>query len=88
MKHASTTVTIRMPAKLKQRLERLAKSTDRSRSFLALEAIEAYVAMNEWQISAIREGVADADAGRTLDHGAIASWLETWGTDAEGKAPE
>ena len=35
----STTMTIRLESKLKQRLDQLAKITDRSKSYLAAEAI-------------------------------------------------
>ena len=34
---------------IKKRLEKLAKSTGRSRSFLAAEAINEYLNLNEWQ---------------------------------------
>ena len=40
---ASTTMTIRLSSDLKDKLERLAQGTQRSRSFLASEAVKAYV---------------------------------------------
>ncbi len=48
--------------------------------------IEVPVAVN-WQIEAIRAGIADADAGRVVDHHAVAAWLESWGTENELPAP-
>src|ERR1700732_3211310 len=45
----SATFTVRVDAAAKKRLERLAKSTGRSRSFLAAEAINEYLDVNEWQ---------------------------------------
>jgi len=36
-----------------RRCEKLAKSTGRSRSFLAAEAISAYLDTNEWQVAGI-----------------------------------
>ena len=86
MKPTSTTMTVRLPVSLRKRLEKLARATTRSRSFLALEALESYVALNEWQIEAIQEGIADADAGRFVDDGKMAAWLGSWGQKAE-KAP-
>lgn len=56
--------TIRIDDELAAKLDDLAKQTDRSRSWLAARAIEDYVALNEWQIAKIKEGIADADAGR------------------------
>jgi predicted transcriptional regulator len=48
------------------RLEALARSTTRSKSFLAAEAIAAYVELNEWQIGEIAAGLAELDTGEAL----------------------
>jgi len=42
----STTMTIRVEDEVKDRLDRLAESTQRTKSFLAVEAIREYVALN------------------------------------------
>ena len=47
----------------KRRLEKLAKSTGRSRSFLAAEAINEYLDLNEWQVAGIQKAVASPDRG-------------------------
>jgi len=39
----STTITIRLEEEVKDRLDRLAESTNRSKSFLAAEAIREFV---------------------------------------------
>ena len=80
----TTTMTLRLPNRLKQRMEQLASATARSRSFLAVEALESYVADNEWQVAEIREGLADADAGRFVEHEDVAAWLKTWGKKSRG----
>ncbi|HEY5105216.1 MAG TPA: antitoxin [Caulobacteraceae bacterium] len=36
---------------------------------------------------AMREGEADADAGRTIPHAEFAKWLATWGTPDEQPPP-
>ena len=56
------TLTIRVDTETKQRLEQLAKATDRTRSYLAAEAIRQYVELNEWQIQEIKQAVVEADA--------------------------
>jgi predicted transcriptional regulator len=56
-------LTLRLDSKLKKKLDKLAKATDRSRSFLVSEAIREYVALNEWQIEEIKKGLREADAG-------------------------
>jgi len=62
----STIVTARIDAALKAKLEALARSTKRSKSYLAAEAIAAYVELNEWQIVEIEAGIAELDRGEVL----------------------
>lgn len=59
----SSVLTLRLETKLKKQLDRLSKSMNRSRSFLAAQAIQEYVSVNEWQIAEIKKGLAEADAG-------------------------
>jgi len=59
----SSVLTLRLDAKLKNKLDRLSKSMNRSRSFVASQAIQEYVSVNEWQINEIKKGLAEADAG-------------------------
>lgn len=69
--NASTTMTIRVSADLKERLGRLAHGTRRSRSFLAAEAVAAYVEHELSIIDGIQQGLADAEAGRVTAHAAV-----------------
>ncbi len=59
----SAVLTLRLDAKLKKQLDRISKSMNRSRSFVAAQAIQEYVSVNEWQIAEIKKGIAEADAG-------------------------
>ena len=59
----STTLTVRLSRELKGKVDRLAESTKRSKSYLAAEAITEYVDANAWQIEEIRKAVQKADAG-------------------------
>ena len=59
----STTISIRLDAAVKARLDQLADATHRSKSFLAAEAIRTFVELNEWQISEIHAALREADAG-------------------------
>jgi RHH-type transcriptional regulator, rel operon repressor / antitoxin RelB len=67
MSAADTTIlTTRISTALRARLEALARSTNRSKSFLAAEAIAAYVELNEWQIGEITAGLAELDLGEAV----------------------
>lgn len=64
----STTMTIRVTPETKQKLERIAADTRRSKSFLAAEAVTAYVDRELEIIGGIKRGLADVEAGRVLPH--------------------
>lgn len=83
------TVTIRLPAEVKAKLAALAASTNRSRSWLAAQAIAAYVEDQSWQIQQIEAAVAlaDSDQAQWIDGQAVDEWLADWGTDNERSAP-
>lgn len=76
---ASTTVTVRIPSKLKKRLTKLADATARSSSWLAAHALQVYVEDQEWQVAAVRAGLRDLEAGRTVSHEKVTRWLRSWG---------
>lgn len=72
------TLSIRIDSETKQRLDALAKRSRRSKSFLAAE---------EWQLGELQAGFEDLDAGRTVSHEKVSTWLKTWGGKGEAKAP-
>ncbi len=74
----STTMTIRLEAAVKNRLDRLSAATKRSKSFLAAEAIREYVATNEWQIQEIRAAMKEADAGDFASDAEVKAVMEKW----------
>ena len=39
-------------------------------------------------LAAVREGLADADAGHTISHETVRRWLLSWGTENELPPPE
>ena len=68
MASETTLISVRVPKQLARRLAKLADSTDRSMSYVAGQAIEEFITLNEWQVKAIEEGIAEADAGRLHSH--------------------
>ncbi len=72
-------MSIRMSESLAERLESLAKATDRSKSYLAAMAIEEFVAVQEWQVQAIQEGMAEAQSGKIVSHDKALKELKRWG---------
>ena len=74
----SGTVTLRLDDEVKIKLEKLAESTHRSRSFLAAEAIKAYVDSNEWQINEIHQAIQEADAGDFASQEEVNAVVNKW----------
>jgi predicted transcriptional regulator len=84
---SSTTFTVRVDTKVKNRLERLAKSTGRSRSFLAAEAINEYLEVNEWQVSGVRRAIASLNRGEGVPQQVVKEWVASWGSAKEKPVP-
>ena len=78
----STTMTIRLEDEVKERLDRLAESTQRSKSFLAAEAIREFVETNEWQISEVRSALKEANAGDFASDKDVAELAKKWKVNA------
>src|SRR5262245_3328842 len=74
---SSTTMSIRIDSVIKKRLENLAKSSGRSRSFLAAEAISEYVDLNEWQVAGIQKAVVSLDHGDGVPHKRVKAWVSS-----------
>ena len=78
----STTMTIRLEPELKSRLDKLAASTHRSKSFLASEAVREFIEINEWQIQEIKAAIKEADEGDFASPEEEAAVFNKWGTNA------
>jgi RHH-type rel operon transcriptional repressor/antitoxin RelB len=75
----STTLTVRVTPQVKRRLESVALRVRRSKSFLAAEAIEEFLAVQEWQVAAVKEGIAAADRGNLVPHEDVRAWAASLG---------
>ena len=84
----STTVTVRVESEVKKRLEKLARSTGRTRSFLAAEALSEYLNVNEWQVAGIKRAVASLDRGEGVSHKEVGEWVNSWGRKRERPRPK
>ena len=64
----TTTMTIRVPVAIKKKFDRLAEVSQRSRSYLAAEALEIYVDQELAICEGILRGIEDVRAGRVVPH--------------------
>jgi RHH-type transcriptional regulator, rel operon repressor / antitoxin RelB len=64
----ATTFTFRVKPNVKRRLQKLARSTGRSQSSLVVEALNAYLNVNDWQIAGIKRAISSLDRGEGVAH--------------------
>jgi|SRR5580700_792501 RHH-type rel operon transcriptional repressor/antitoxin RelB len=84
----STTFTVRVELEVKKRLAKLAKSTGRTRSFLAAEALNDYLDVNEWQVAGVKRAIASLDRGEGVPHEEVKDWVKSWGRKRERPVPK
>ena len=77
----STTMTIRLDEDIKSRLEKLSGVTNRTKSFLAAEAIKEFIEHNEWQLKEIEQALSEADAGDFASESSVEKTFNKWGVN-------
>ena len=80
-------LSVRIDSETKQRLDALSKRSKRSKSFLAAEAIGAYVESEEWQLQELHAGIAELTAEREVHHEKVSKWLKSWGKSRKTDIP-
>lgn len=81
----AATLSVRVSSEAREQLEDLAEATGRTKSFLAAEAIEHYLAIQSWQVQGIKNAVKKANSkeAKFIEHSKVADWLESWGRKNE-----
>ena len=72
----TTTITVRVSLDTKERLDRLAEMTKRSRSYLVADALEVYLTQETEIVEGILEGMKDADEGRVFTTGQVKAHID------------
>ena len=86
----TTTMTLRLDDETNDRLSNLAGATDRSKAYLATQALKLFLENNEWQVLEIEEVLTEADVAgpdQFVDNDTVMAWMETWGTKHESDPP-
>jgi RHH-type transcriptional regulator, rel operon repressor / antitoxin RelB len=86
----AVTLSVRISSEAREQLENLSDVTHRTKSFLAAEAIECYLAVQAWQIHSIKRSLAKANRGKAnfVNHDKVVDWLNSWGTKKELESPK
>ena len=83
----SVPLSLRISEDKARRIEALAKATDRPKSWLLEQALDAYLESQAWQVARIERGLAEVRRSEAVAHHAVAEWLAGWGGDPEGEPP-
>jgi RHH-type rel operon transcriptional repressor/antitoxin RelB len=76
---ATTTLTIRIDAETKERLERLAAQHNRSKAYVVVQAIERYLDQEGHITRRIRKGVELADRELFVPDEEVEALFRKWG---------
>ena len=57
-------LSVRIPLEMREELDRLAASMERSRNWLIAEAIEQYLEVQRWQVELIQQRLEEAESGK------------------------
>ena len=83
--------SVKLDDELKNRIQRLADTWQRSPHWIMREAIREYVDREElrerFKQEALASWVAYQETGRHLSGQEVRDWLNTWGTDNETEVP-
>jgi predicted transcriptional regulator len=70
---------MQLPSELADRLDALAEATGRTKNFLAVQALQAFVEEEDRQLTEIKKGLAEADAGDFASDEENAALDAKWG---------
>jgi predicted transcriptional regulator len=70
-----TAFTVRLPDDMTDKLDALASKLDRSRSYVAAQAISDFIAREAWQLAEIEAGLEEAQCGDFASDSEVATVL-------------
>ena len=90
MQQQTVTKVVKLEIGIKDRLDQLGASRDRSPHWLMKDAIERYLEEEEHNERLKQETLArwhEAENGKVVSQQAVSDWLDTWGTESEQERP-
>ena len=74
----AASLTVRVKPTTRSRIETLARTIHRSKSYVIEEALEQYLDVNEWQVKGIQDALVEADNHEAIfvDHDEVLALRE------------
>ncbi len=80
-------LTAHVPLSLAEKVDEMAQRLERSRGWIVKQALSAWIEQEEERRRLTMEALADVDAGRVVDHGAVQAWADSLDTDSPLPSP-
>jgi predicted transcriptional regulator len=77
-------ITVHLPDETAARLDRLADKPSKPADSVAAEAIEGFLAHEEWQVAEIETGLAEADRGEFATEDEVNAVFAKYGVTTHG----
>jgi predicted transcriptional regulator len=91
VKQVGVMLGVRLDKQLEERLNALAEKTNRSKSYLAKEALKRYIEQEEAKAYEAQEALARwkhyQETGELVSNDSMMDWLDSWGTEQEKSCP-
>ncbi|WP_047960340.1 CopG family ribbon-helix-helix protein [Desulfovibrio sp. TomC] len=75
----NTSMSLRLSEELSNKINEIAIATGRTKSFVAVQALQDFVEREAWQVSEIRKSLAEADVGDFATDEEMKALDEKWG---------
>jgi predicted transcriptional regulator len=76
------TTTVRIDNDMLGRVDGLAKSLSRSRSWVINQAIDRFLDYEEWFAKEVKDGLKEVERGEIATHDEVVAGFRKWGVDA------
>lgn len=86
----AVTLSVRILPQIRDQLDELSDATGRTKSFLAAQAIENYLATQAWQVKAIKKALKKSNSKEAhfIDHKKVTDWVDSWDSKNERDMPK
>ena len=78
---ATVPLSLRIDSEIKERIENEAENTDRSSSYIVIQAIKEYLNRKNDKKEALKVAIAKADEGEFISQESMREWFASLGSD-------
>ncbi len=78
---ATVPLSLRIDSEIKERIENEAENTDRSSSYIVVQAIKEYLNRKNYKKEALKAAIAKADEGEFISQESMREWFASLGSD-------